>query len=444
MSHDQHDDCACQEYNSLASRREFLSRSGTALGAGAFALAFPDWLPQISLADSFIANRDVIVSIFLRGGADGLSLCVPYGDPLYYSSRPTIAIPRPDSNNQNRAVALDNFFGLAPAMAPLMSAWQAGELAIVHGAGLTYNTRSHFDAQHFMEVGKSNDPGVNTGWLGRHLATSTPARAGASLRAICYDDGLVDTLRGGPLTLPIPNPENYGIAGSGSTRDERTNWLAEQYLDSPEPVRSAALDAVATINLLRSLDIDGYQPANGASYPNTGLARGLKSTAALIKSDIGLEAAHLDIGGWDTHTQQAPLTGSMARQMTELAGALNAFWIDVMASGFAQNVTVVAMSEFGRNVRENGSNGTDHGRGTVMFAMGRGISGGRVITRNWVSLARENLADGQDLPVTIDYRDILAEIVQNRLGNTNLSTIFPGYVPTFRGVTVGSATVANF
>lgn len=443
MHRDSHDDCACREYNSLASRREFLSRSGAALGAGAFALTFPDWLPQVSLADAFVANRDVIVSIFLRGGADGLTLCVPFGDPLYYTGRPTIAVPRPDSTAANRAIALTNFFGLPAALAPLLPAWQAGELAIIHGAGLTYNTRSHFDAQHFMEVGKSNDPGVNTGWLGRHLATSSPARANGSLRAIGFSDGLVDTLKGAPRTLPIPNPANYGISGSSSTRDARTSWLESEYLGSPEPVRTAALDAVATINLLRSLDINSYQAANGAVYPNNGLGRGLRSTAALIKADIGIEAAHLDVGGWDTHTQQAPLNGAMANRMTELAGALGAFWIDVVASGYSQNVTVVVLSEFGRNVRENGGNGTDHGRGTAMFALGRGIAGRRVITHNWASLARENLADGQDLKVTIDYRDILAEIVQNRLGNNNLATIFPGYVPTFRGVTVGAATVVK-
>jgi uncharacterized protein (DUF1501 family) len=173
-------------------------------------------------------------------------------------------------------------------------------------------------------------------------------------------------------------------------------------------------------------------PANGAVYPNTGLGRGLRNTAGLIKADIGIEAAHLDIGGWDTHTQQA---GGMATRMNELGGALTAFWQDCIASGLAQNITVVVVSEFGRNVRENGGLGTDHGRGTAVFALGRGIAGGRVITHNWTSLARENLQDQQDLKVSIDYRDVLAEVVKNRLGNNNLDVIFPGFVPTFRGVT---------
>jgi uncharacterized protein (DUF1501 family) len=389
----------------------------------------------VSLADSFISSRDVIVSIFLRGGADGLSLCVPFGDAAYYSSRPTIAIPRPDSTAAQKVIALDNYFGLPPALAALLPAYQANQLAVIHAAGLSYNTRSHFDAQHFMEVGKSADPSVNTGWLGRHLATSTPTRANASLRAVGFSDGLVDTLKGGPRTLPIPDPANYGIVGSTATRDARTTWLQNDYGFSDEPAKTAALDAVATINLLRTLNIAGYAPANGAVYPNNGLGRGLRSSAALIKADIGVEAVHLDVGGWDTHTQQAPVTGAMAQRMAELGNAVAAFWTDVIASGYAQNVTLVVISEFGRNVRENGGAGTDHGRGTAMFALGRGIAGGRVVTHNWPGLARENLADGQDLKVTIDYRDILAEIVKNRLGNANLGVIFPGYVPAFRGIT---------
>ncbi len=237
------------------------------------------------------------------------------------------------------------------------------------------------------------------------------------------------------LTVPMADPANYGISGSTSTRNERTAWLQTEYTDSLEPAKSAALNAIATINLLRSLNISGYTPANGAVYPNTGLARGLRSSAALIKADIGVEAVHLDIGGWDTHTDQNPLTGGMATTMTQLSQALGAFWQDCISSGLTQNVTVVVLSEFGRNVRENGSRGTDHGRGTAMFAMGRGIRGGRVLTNNWKSLDPANLADRQDLQVTVDYRDVLGEIVQNRLGNANLGTVFPGYVPSFRGVT---------
>jgi uncharacterized protein (DUF1501 family) len=435
MSGLEHDACACNEYNELTTRRDFLATTGGLSGAAIFAWAHPDWLPKVSFADSFVAERDVVVSIFLRGGADGLSLCVPFGDPLYYTGRPTIAIPRPDSTSANRAIALDNFFGFPQGMRFLMPAYQAGNLLVVHGAGLTYNTRSHFDAQHYMELGKAADPTLNTGWLGRHLAMTSPMKNGASLRAITLADGLAETLKGAPKALPIADPANYGIAGNTATRNERQAWLAAEYGESIDPVKSSANDALSTINMLRTLNVAGYQPANGAVYPNTGLGRGLRNTAALIKADIGVEAAHLDIGGWDTHTNQDPLAGGMNGTMTQLSQAIGAFWQDCIASGLTQNVTVVVLSEFGRNVRENGSRGTDHGRATAMFALGRAINGGRVLTNNWRPLAIENLADRQDLAVTIDHRDILAEIVQNRLGNTNLGVVFPGYTPVMRGVT---------
>ncbi len=435
MSGLEHDACACNEYNELTSRRDFLSTTGGLSGAALFAWAYPEWLPKVSLADSYVAERDVIVSIFLRGGADGLSLCVPFGDPLYYSGRPTIAVPRPDSTAATRAIALDNFFGFPQGMRFLMPAYQAGNLLVVHGAGLTFNTRSHFDAQHYMELGKAADPSLNTGWLGRHLAMTSPVKNGASLRAITIADGLAETLKGSPNALPIADPSNYGIAGTTATRDARQAWLGVEYGETINPVRSAATDALNTITMLRSLNVAGYQPANGTVYPNTGFGRGLRNSAALIKADIGVEAVHLDIGGWDTHANQDPLAGGMNAVMTQLSQALGAFWQDCIASGLSQNVTVAVLSEFGRNVRENGSRGTDHGRATAMFAMGRNISGGRVLTNNWRPLAQENLADRQDLAVTIDHRDILAEIVQNRLGNTNLGVVFPGYTPVMRGVT---------
>jgi uncharacterized protein (DUF1501 family) len=305
----------------------------------------------------------------------------------------------------------------------------------VHATGSIDNSRSHFDAQRFMEVGKPRDPTIATGWLGRHLATSSPMRTTAPLRALGLTSGLAKQLVGAPKTLPIPDPASFVIAGAAGTRTERTNWLRDDFLQGVEPVRSAALDALTTIELLRVIDFNGYRPAGGAVYPNSGFGRGMRSAAALIKADIGIEAIQLNLNGWDTHSNQDPLAGSMYRSMLDLAGAVGAFHADVIGSGFSQNVTLVIMSEFGRNVRQNGSIGTDHGRGSVFFAMGRNIAGGRVLVNNWPGLARENLENGQDLKVTLDHRDLLAEIVKNRLGNSNLGVIFPDYVPTMRGVT---------
>ena len=427
---DQHEiDCGCQEYNDL-SRRKFI---GTAAGVSAMAF-FPDWLPKIVMAKNYASNRDVIVSVFMRGGADGLCLCAPFADPNYYASRTTIAIPRPDSSSPNKGINLDNFFAFPKAMAGLVPAYQGTDLLVVHAAGqVNSESRSHFDAQRYMEVGTPVDPSVVTGWLGRHLASAPPLKPGAPLRGLGVANGLQKTLVGGPQTLPIANLSNYTIGGSSSTQAQRLAFIKADYATAAEPVRSAALDATKTVDLLKSVNFAGYVPANGAVYPNSSFGRSLRSVAVLIKADAGIEAAQVDIGGWDTHSGQDPIAGSMFQTMQDFSNSLGAFYADVIAAGF--NVTVVAFSEFGRNVRENGSGGTDHGAASTLFAMGKGIAGGRVLTKNWPGLAKENLDYGQDLKVTVDYRDILSEIVQNRLGNPNLDFVFPTWKPTMLGVT---------
>ena len=427
---DDRDNNACTEYNEL-SRRQFVTWSA---GAALLATFVPPWLPKVVLAESYAANRDVIISIFMRGGADGLTLCAPFADPEYYAGRPTIAIPRPDSSSASRGIALDDRFAFPQAMSPLVESFTAKDLLVVHGTGSVDSSRSHFDQQHFMEVGKPRDPTIVTGWLGRHLASITPMRTNAPLRALGIANGLAQTLIGAPQALPIPSPANFGLAGNVNTRQERTDWLKADYLGTPDPVRSAAIDTAATVDLLKTINFTGYVPANGAVYPAGSFGASLKSAAALIKADIGVEAIQVDVGGWDTHSTQAPLTGSMFNTMTSFAGALGALYKDLIAVG-AHSVTVVVVSEFGRNVRENGSAGTDHGRGNCMFVMGKNIAGGRVLTRNWTSLARENLESQNDLKVTIDHRDILAEVVLNRLTNDRLSFVFPDFVPTMRGAT---------
>jgi uncharacterized protein (DUF1501 family) len=431
MTDHDNDACGCQEYNAL-SRRQFVMNSA---GAAVLGAVMPDWVPRVVLAQT-ASSRDIIVYVFMRGGADGLSLCVPWGDSNYYSSRATIAIPRPDATGTVKATALDaTLWGFPPSMLGLLPAYQGSQLLVIPGAGLTYSSRSHFDAMRFIEVGKAADPSISTGWLGRHLATVPPMNTAATLRALSISQGLPNALEGAPKTLPIPDPANYVLGGSSTTRAARQAWLNANYALTEEPVRSAALDAAATLSLLASLNISGYVPSNGASYPNNSFGRALRSAAALIKADVGVEAIQVDIGGWDTHQTQNPLNGLMATLMTSFAGALGAFWADVLQGNGTYNVTLVAMSEFGRNVRENGSQGTDHGRGSCMFVMGKQITGGRVYTKDWQPLARENLQDSQDVKVTVDHRDVLAEIVKNRLGNNNLDLIFPGYTPTFQGVT---------
>jgi uncharacterized protein (DUF1501 family) len=430
-------DCGCEEYNELT-RRQFIAASA---GVSAAAM-FPAWLPKIVMSKNYSSTRDIIVSVFQRGGADGLSIAVPFADPNYYTSRSTIAIPRPDSTSSSRGIALDNFFMFPQAMAGgtlagtggLMPAFQAQDLLIVHATGQLNNSRSHFDAQRYMEVGKPVDPSLVTGWLGRHLLSIPPLVPTAPLRGIGLSSGLQKTLVGGPLTLPIADPSNFSIGGSATTQASRLSVIQGDYVGADDPVGSSALSATNTIGLLKSVNFAGYAPANGAVYPTSSFGRALRSVAVLIKNNVGIEAAAVDVGNWDTHSGQDPIAGSMQKTMLDFSNALGAFYADIIATGLP--VTVVVVSEFGRNVRENGSAGTDHGRGTTMFAMGKGIVGGRVITKGpWPGLAHENLDSGQDLKVTVDYRDILAEIVQNRLGNPNLGFVFPSWNMVPLGVT---------
>ncbi len=425
----QHESTACSEYVEL-SRRGFLG----GIGASAAVLAAaPAWLPRVAIAKDYrAAQRDVVVSIFLRGAADGMTLCVPYGDPVYYSSRPTIAIPRPDSGLPNKAIDLDGFFGLPTGMASLLPAYQDGNLLILHATGSVDPSRSHFDAQRFMEVGKAQDLAVNTGWLGRHILSTGPMTPGAVLRAVGITSGLQLTLAGAPQTLPIPDLDKFGLDGSGSTASARQLALGDMYALVADPLKAAAQTTAATISLLNTIDFAGYIPNAGSVYPATSFGTALKSSAALIKAQVGVEAIAIDLGGWDTHTVQGTQTGYMATLMAQLADTLAAFHNDVIR-GTGPSVTVVVMSEFGRRLVENGSQGTDHGHGNAMFVMGRCISGGRVLA-NWPGLTTDKLFEGKDLQVTIDYRDVLAEIATKRLGTTDLNFVFPSFTPTDRGV----------
>lgn len=423
-------DChGCPEYMRL-SRRQFLATTG---GLAA-AIGAPAWLPSVAYAEDACSDRDVIVSIFLRGAADGLTLCVPHAEDAYYTARPGLAIPRPDAAGDFKVTDLDGFFGFPPQFAPLLPAYQNGDLLLVHACGSNDPSRSHFDAQRFMEIGKPGDVNLFTGWLGRHLATSPPMHPEAILRGLGIGYGLQRTLQSGPLTIPVPKLSSYNLAGSGATRAARRAVIDAMHAATTDPLRAAAQTAQETIDLLAQINFAGYVPEGGAVYPASSFGQSLKSTAALIKAEVGVEAVALDLGGWDSHTQQEVfIGGGWSNLVAMLGSALAAFHADLF-SGPRRNVTVIVMSEFGRRLLENGSDGTDHGHGNVMMLMGPAIDGGRVLTQ-WPGLEPGDLFEGRDLAVTIDFRDILAEIVSTRLQNPNLDLIFPGYTPTFRGVT---------
>lgn len=417
----------CNEYHNL-SRRQFIGVSA----ATAAAVGAPMWLPRVAYAGT-PTDRDVIITIFLRGGADGLTMCCPHGDNGYYKRRPTLNIPRPDSGSPDACTDLDGFFGIPKPMKNLKQAYNQGDLLFVHATGSKDESRSHFQAEYVMEIGKPLDPSLFTGWLGRHLMTSAPTDPNAVLRAIGISSALQRSLSGGPLALPIPNLSDFGIEGWYATVEERMAALGAMYAEGPVELRVTAENTITTFNLLQAIDFESYTPSNDAEYPDTWFGYSMKTSAALIKSGFGIEAIAADLGGWDTHADQQPRQGYMADLMQELADTLGAFHAD-MKGDSSKNYVIVVMSEFGRIVWENGTNGTDHGFGGVMMLLGNNIDGGRVLT-DWPGLDEDDLFQGQDLAITIDYRDILAEIVQYRLGNSNLTEVFPDYTPIFRGVT---------
>ena len=433
MSQEEHTDGGCREYQEL-SRRGFL---GVSKLAAAAALTAPAWLPRVVLARDY-GSRDAIVVVFLRGAIDGLSAIVPYGDVNYYSQslRPNLAVPPP--GNTGGATDLDGFFGLSPAMAPLLTAYDSGQLAIVQATGSPDPSRSHFDSFKIMEYGTPLQPlTLTTGWLGRHIQ-SVPPLGNGLLRAVAVSDIVPKTLVGAPATVPVPDPANYLFPGVSVTAVDRREVLEASYATAQEPLATASVSTLDTIDLLGTIDFKGYQPSGGAVYPNSPFGNALKSTAALLKADIGLEAATIDKGGWDTHNAQGNLSGNMFNLMSDLSAGLAAFHLDIQSK--MGEMTLVLMSEFGRRADQNGSLGTDHGHGNIMMAMGGNIAGGQVLATDWTVenplLHPDLLHQGDSLSVTIDYRDVVSEVLERRLGNNDLATVFPNYTPSFPGITV--------
>ncbi len=413
------------------SRRQFLGTTAATALAAAAAIT-----PSASGAPSRPerrrrGNRDRLVVIFLRGGADGLDLCVPFADPHYYTLRPTLAVPPPSPGSPNAAIPLTGFFGMHPLLAPLLPAWNAGRLAFVHATGLPNPSRSHFDKERLVEVADPN-PSAGSGWLARHLSTIAPLDPSAPLRGVSL--GVIPpwSMGAAPKSLPIADLATFGLAGSAASAAQRRQILGALYAMQEPLVQAAGANTLAAIDLIGQIDFNGYQPAGGAIYPSTPLGVSLKNLATLLKAQVGIEVATVDFRDWDTHGTQGVFSGTMASLVTDFATSMGAFHADLFASG-DPGVTVVVMSEFGRVAAENGNHGTDHGYGGVMMLLGASVAGGQVVA-NWPGLAPAQLFQGQDLAITIDYRDILAEVLLDRLGTPALSTVLPGFVPTLRNV----------
>ncbi len=359
------------------------------------------------------SRRPVTLVVFQRGAVDGLNMLVPYADDDYARLRPNVRIAAEE------AIDLDGFFGLHPALESLHKYWQSGQMAAVHAAGSPNGTRSHFSAQEIMETGRQSETATLTGWLGRHLA-GVPGED-SPFRSVALSTVAPRSLQGGVPPLAMPD---FNVYNAVINRGEAYFRTLDALYRSASSLDQQSRLAVESLRRLQAVNPSEIEPRNGAEYPNTGFARTMKKAAQLIRADLGTEVIAVDIGGWDTHTNQ---NARLQASLSILAGGLDAFMTDMGAD--MADITVLTMSEFGRRATENGSGGTDHGHGNVMLALGGGLNGGQVYGQ-WPGLADADLDRG-DLQVTTDYRQVLSEFMDRRLGNSS-PAVFPGYQPTTR------------
>ena len=423
-------------------RRIFVKEGALAL----MALGLPpDFLLQPLLAGTQgLDRKKTLICIFQRGAVDGLSMVVPFGERGYYDSRRTIAIQAPGSGDGS-ALDLDGFFGLHPALTPLEELYRRSEMAIVHAVGSPHPTRSHFDAQDFMETGTPGVKSTREGWLNRVLqdtecaecegrtlqnaaahaadhATGQVSMATVpSLRGVSMTSALPRVMQGNHPALAIPNLSEFGVhrddeVGSAFRRLYRT--------ERGDAVSAAAEEAFEAVRALEAIDPGSYEPTGGAQYPNGDFGRSLREIAQLVKADVGVEIAFADLGGWDTHVRQGGAQGQLAGRLGQLGEGIRALYDDL--GDRMEDVVILTMSEFGRTVAENGSGGTDHGHANCMLALGGSVKGGRILG-DWPGLERELLYQGRDLAVTTDFRDVFSEVVSGHLGAAHLDRIFPGY-----------------
>jgi uncharacterized protein (DUF1501 family) len=410
---------------SCGTRRSFMKAGAlTLLGMG----SVPRFLVRTAYAQDTAARPKILIAVFQRGAVDGLSMVVPHGDPSYYTSRGSIAVARPIPGSAETTMDLDGFFGLHPAMAPLRPLWDDKRLAIVHACGSPDTTRSHFDAQDYMESGTPGVKSTQDGWLARGLQAA-PARAVSPFRAVAMGSQLPRALRGDVGAVAMGTVADFdvkqdmGRMGGGGVNARRgfESMYEEGVRDLLHGTGRETFDAV---KMLRSANPQRFPPDNGAQYPRGKLGESLKQIAQLIKADVGLEVAFADMGGWDTHANQGNEKGQLGQRLAEFSQSLAALYRDL--GDRMADVVVLTMSEFGRTVRENGNRGTDHGHATAMLVLGGAVKGGRMVGR-WPGLAREQQYEGRDLAVTTDFRHLFSEVAVRHLGVPVTAPLFPGF-----------------
>jgi len=398
-------------------RRIFLRNSALAVVG---TTAIPSFLTRAAFgAVEPNARTRRLVVIFQRGAADGLNIVVPHGERAYYAMRPSINIPRKE------VLDLDGFFGLHPSLASFQPLWDQRHLAIVHAAGSPDPTRSHFDAQDFMESGTPGLKATPDGWLNRALHSAPTTSDKSAFRAISLGPALPRILTGQERAVAVNNINDFGVGGRNPNAAPIANTFEAMYDQSVDSVlHGTGQETFDAVKMLKSADPAKYKPAPGADYPRGRFSDSLKQLAQLIKANLGVQVAFADIGGWDHHVNEGSTQGQIANVLREFSQSLSAFWIDL--GDLADDTVVVTMSEFGRTARENGNRGTDHGHANVMFVMGGPVKGGKVYGQ-WPGLDQSQLYEGRDLALTTDFRRVVGEAVARHLGNDRLAQVFPEF-----------------
>jgi uncharacterized protein (DUF1501 family) len=388
----------------------------------------PSFLRRATFGARLEATRKgkILVCLFQRGAADGLNMIVPHGERAYYASRPNIAIPRPRSGSNEAAIDLDGFFGLHPALESFERLYRDGLLAPIQAVGSPSATRSHFDAQDYMESGTPDRKSTQDGWLNRYLAVKgtcqeCAAAEASPFRAVSMTPQTPRILEGPSATVAMNSLGEFTVRGAGDSA-ERLEALYRT--GEADLVHGAGREMFEAVKLLQSANPQRYQPENGADYPRSQFGQRLREIAQLIKSGVGIEVAFADVGGWDTHVNQGASTGQLAARLTDFSRSIAALVTDL--GDRMNDVVILSMSEFGRMVRQNGNGGTDHGHAGAMFVIGGAVRGGKV-HGTWPGLEREQLYEGRDLALTTDFRAVFADILTKHLGASNLAPVFPGY-----------------
>ena len=367
----------------------------------------------------------VLICLFQRGAADGLNMVVPFGERAYYSMRPSIAIAQPSPNAIGGAIDLDGFFGLHPALAPLKPLYDRKLLAPVHAVGSPSTTRSHFDAQDYMETGTPDNKGTTDGWLNRYLAVKGTCDecnlAKTPFRAVSMTPQTPRILEGPSATVAMNSLDEFSVRATGNSA-ERLEALYRT--GSADLVHGTGAEMFDAVKMLRAANPQKYLPQNGVEYPRSQFGLRLLQIAQLIKANVGLEIAFADVGGWDTHVNQGSSTGQLAQRLDDFSRSIAALVTDL--GDRMDDVMILTMSEFGRMARENGNRGTDHGHAGALFVIGGHVKGGKVHGR-WPGLEQEQLYEGRDLALTTDFRSVFAEVVSDHLGARALDRIFPGF-----------------